>query len=205
MKNINSIINGVLAAAVIVLFVLYFTGGDKEAKEGGSTPALATLSQGGGDLKIAYFHVDSVLANWDLYYQVQEELAAKQSSLETEFAGKQQAFMSRVEDAQYKIQRGLVTRAETEQLQVQLGEEEQRLVALQQDYGLQMQEEGVVKNRQLIDKIEQYVKKFNEDYGYSYIFSYSFGGNLLYGDEAYNITDLLIEGINAEYAATDTE
>lgn len=204
MKNINSIINAVLAVAVIALFVLYFTDGDKAASEGGSKPAQATLSQG-GDLKIAYFNVDSVLANWDMYFQVQQELATKQTSLENEFAGKQQSFMTRVEDAQYKIQRGLVTRAEAEQLQVQLGEEEQRLMALQQQYGLQMQEEGAVKNRQMIDKIEQYVKKFNESYGYTYVFSYSFGGNLLYGDDAYNITDLIIEGINAEYAETESK
>lgn len=204
MKNINNVINAVLAAAVIVLFILYFTDGDKAASEDGSTPVKTTLSQD-GDLKIAYFNVDSVLANWDLYFQMQEELAGKQASLESEFGSKQQAFMSRVEDAQYKIQRGLVTRAEAEQLQQQLGEEEQRLLALQNDFGLQMQEEGVVKNRQMIDKIEQYLKKFNDSYGYTYIFSYSFGGNLLYGDDAFNITDLVIKGINEEYAVTETE
>lgn len=204
MKNTNLIINGVLAAAVIALFVLNFTDGDKAATEGGSKPAQATMSQS-GDLKIAYFNVDSVLANWDMYFQIQQELAAKQTSLESEFGSQQQAFMSRVEDAQYKIQRGLVTRAESEQLQVQLGEEEQRLVALQNQFGMQMQEESAVKNRQMIDKIEQYLEKFNDAYGYTYIFSYSFGGNLLYGDDAFNITDLVIEGINVEYTATETE
>lgn len=206
MKNINLIINGVLAAAVIVLFVLYFGEAGEKVEEGGSGHVQTTLSQGElHELRIAYFNIDSVLANWDLYYQVQEELAAKQSSLESEFGSKQQAFMSSVEDAQYKIQRGLVTRAEAEQLQQNLAEEEQRLLAMQNQFGLEMQEEGVVKNRQMVDKIEQYLVKFNETHGYTYIFSYAFGGNLLYGDDAYNITDLVIEGINEEYAAEEKE
>lgn len=199
MKNINSIINGVLGAAVIVLFVLYFTDKDGASDKKGSAMGDSTVVAS-GDLMIAYFNVDSVLSNWDLYYQMQEELVAKQTSMETEFAGKQQAFMGRVEDAQYKIQRGLVTRAESEQLQVALGEEEQALMVLQNSLGQQLQEESLVKNRRMIDQLEQYLKKFNETPGYTYIFSYTFGGNLLYGDDAYNITDAIILGINEEYA-----
>ena len=204
MKNINSIINGVLGAAVIALFVLYFTDGDKSDANLGSASSDSAVVQS-GDLKIAYFNVDSVLSSWDLYFQMQEELAARQTSLESEFAAKQQAFMGRVEDAQYKIQRQLVTRAESEQLQQQLSQEEQSLVALQNQFGMQLQEEGAVKNRQMIDKIEQDLKKYNETAGYTYIFSYSFGGNLLYGDDAFNITAAVITGINEEYAVEESK
>ncbi len=204
MKNINSIINGVLGAAVIALFVLYFTDGDKSDANVKSASSDSAVVQS-GDLKIAYFNVDSVLSNWNLYFGMQEELAARQTSLESEFAGKQKSFMSRVEDAQYKIQRGLVTRAESEQLQQQLSQEEQSLVALQNQFGQQLQEEGAVKNRQMIDKIEQYLKKYNETAGYTYIFSYSFGGNLLYGDAAFNITSAVITGINEEYAVEESK
>lgn len=197
MKNINYIINGILAAAVIVLFVLFFTGNTS------STSATAGIQSGTTDEAssgtIAYFEVDSVLGNWDLYFQMQEDMVKKQTQLETDFEGKSKGFMKRVEDAQYKIQRGLVTRAESEQLQQQLAAEEQSLMNLQNDYSAQLQEEGIIRNRQMIDKIEQYLKVYNETKGYSYIFSYTFGGNLLYGNEAFNVTDEIIEGINAEY------
>ncbi len=202
MKKTNLIINGVLAAAVIALFVLNFTDGDSKSSNQ-ATVENDSIMTPSGDLKIAYFNVDSVMANWNMYFTVQDELAARQTSMETEFESKTKAFQQRVEDAQYKIQRGLVTRAETEQLQQQLGQEEQTLLALQNNYGMQLQEESAVKNRQLIDQLEQYLKKFNETAGYTYIFSYSFGGNLLYGDDAYNITDLIVKGINEEYEVTE--
>lgn len=197
MKNVNYIINGILGAAVIVLFVLHFSGGSAEEPVQNKPAADSASVQAQGS--IAYFKIDSVLANWELYFDVQEKLSAKQQELETDFESRSQSFMKRVEDAQYKMQRGLVTRAEAEQLQQQLAQEEQNLAGLQNNYAMQLQEEGVVKNRQMIDKIEQFLEEYNQDKGYNYIFSYSFGGNLLYGDDALDITDEVIAGINKAY------
>jgi outer membrane protein len=200
-KNINYIIHGILGAAVIVLFVLHFSSGSGETAVQAKPAADSAAVQGSGT--IAYFKIDSVLANWELYFDMQEQLSAKQNELETDFESRSQSFMKRVEDAQYKMQRGLVTRAEAEQLQQQLAQEEQNLAGLQNNYAMQLQEEGVVKNRQMIDKIEQFLKSYNEDKGYDYIFSYSFGGNLLYGDAALDITDEVIRGINQAFPAEE--
>lgn len=199
MKNVNYIIHGILGAAVIVLFVLHFSAGSGEPAVQAKSSSDSTAVQGQGSGSIAYFKIDSVLANWELYFDMQEQLSAKQTELETDFESRSQSFMKRVEDAQYKMQRGLVTRAEAEQLQQQLAQEEQNLAGLQNNYAMQLQEEGVVKNRQMIDKIEQFLKSYNEDKGYDYIFSYSFGGNLLYGDAALDITDEVIKGINQAF------
>ena len=201
MKNINYILHGVLGAAVIALFALQFTGGSETANKTPERTTDSTVVAANGT--IAYFVIDSVLTNWELYFQVQEELAAKQTSMSTDFDSKSQGFMKRVEDAQYKIQRGLVTRAEAEQLQQQLAAEEQNLMGLQNDYAVQLQEEGIVRNRQMVDKLEQYLKEYNVDKGYSYIFSYTFGGNLLYGNQAFDITQEVIDGINAAYPAEE--
>jgi len=197
MKQLNLIINAVLGAAVIALFVLYFTG-NKPSSSAASGAGEGTAT---GDLKIAYFQIDSVLANWVLYSDLQDELASKQQKMESDFSGKTQNFYSSVQDAQYKIQRGLVTRAEAEQLQTQLQEEEQKLMNLQQTYLQQLQEEGVVKNRQMLDKIESYLNEYNEDKGYTYIFSYTFGGNLMYADQVNDITSEIINGLNETYKA----
>ena len=197
MKNINYIISGILGAAVIVLFILQFSGQPETPTE--KIVAKADSAVEAGAPSIAYFDIDSVLANWEYYFNIQEELASKQQKLETDFESKSQSFMKRVEDAQYKIQRGLVTRAEAEQLQQQLASEEQNLMGLQNNYAAELQEEGVVKNRRMLDNIEQYLKEYNQDKGYSFIFSYSFGGNLMYGAEVHNITDEIIAGINEAY------
>jgi outer membrane protein len=197
MKIANIVTNAVLGAAVVVLFVLHFSGGgEKNSKDKQAVSAeMADIS----DISIAYFNMDSVMSQWDLYFQYQQELGQKQSEKEAEFAGKTETFYQSVQDAQYKIQRGLVTRSEAEQLQQQLATEEQKLMTLQNQYAAELQEEGMVKNRQMLDMIERYVAELSEASGFSYVYSYSFGGNLIYGAKPYDITNQVVAGLNEKY------
>ena len=181
----------------MVLFVLHFTDGEASTEK--SEKAASTEMAEIGDISIAFFSMDSVMSKWDLYFQYQQELEKKQTEKEAEFAGKTESFYQRVQDAQYKIQRGLVTRSEAEQLQQQLGVEEQNLMALQNQYAAELQEEGMVKNRQMLDMIEKYVAELSEANGFSYVYSYQFGGNLIYGAQPYNITSQVVAGLNAKY------
>jgi len=198
MKLTNILTNVVLGVAVIVLFVLHFSGGEK--KDNKSEQAAIQMSAP-SDISIAYFNMDSVMSQWDLYFEYQQELGQKQSELEADFAGKTENFYQRVQDAQYKIQRQLVTRSEAEQLQQDLAAEEQNLMALQNQYTADLQEEGLVKNRKMIDMIERYVAELSEAKGYSYVYSYSFGGNLIYGAKPFDITNQVVAGLNAKYQA----
>ena len=202
MKTTNIVTNVVLAVAVAVLFVLHFTGGEKGNSKGGASKAATVVNP--SDISIAYFNMDSVMNNWDLYFSYQQDLAKSQAEMEAEFAGKTESFYQRVQDAQYKIQRQLVTRTEAEQLQQQLGTEEQELMALQNQYSADLQEQGMVKNRQMMDMIERYVTRLSNEQGYSYVYSYQFGGNLIYGAKPYDITSLVVAGLNETYI-TGTE
>ena len=197
MKIVNIVTNVVLAVAVAVLFVLHFTGGDKSNTKSGAVASAAITEI--SDISIAYFNMDSVMSGWSLYAQYQQELEQKQTQMEAEFAGKTEVFYQSVQDTQYKIQRGLVTRTEAEQLQQQLGVEEQNLMALQNEYGAELQEEGMVKNRQMLDMIERYVAELSEASGLSYVYSYSFGGNLIYGAKPYDITAQVVAGLNVKF------
>jgi outer membrane protein len=196
MKIANIVTNVVLGAAVIVLFVFHFTGGEKKVSgDDAATSALANP----GDISIAYFNMDSVMSQWDLYDGYQQELQQKQTEMEADFAGRTESFYQRVQDAQYKIQKGLVTRSEAEQLQQQLGTEEQTLMTLQNQYATELQEEGMVRNRRMLDMIEQYVSELSQANGYSYVYSYSFGGNLIYGAKPFDITTQVVQGLNEKF------
>ncbi len=197
MKIGNIVINVVLAAAVIVLFVLHFSGNGKTEVKQEAGPVSGPNAP--TDISIAYFNMDSVMANWDLYFEYQQELGQRQAELESDFAGRTETFYQSVQDAQYKIQRGLVTRSEAEQLQQNLASEEQRLANLQNQYAVELQEESVVKQRRLIDMIERYVDQLSKEQGYSYVYSYQFGGNLIYGAKPYDITKEVVAGLNATY------
>jgi len=196
MKIVNIVTNVVLGAAVIVLFVFHFTGGEKKVSGGDAATAVMANPS---DISIAYFNMDSVMSGWDLYFSYQQELQQKQTEMEADFAGRTESFYQRVQDAQYKVEKGLVTRSEAEQLQQQLGVEEQNLMTLQNQYSAELQEEGMVRNRRMLDMIEQYVSELSLATGYSYVYSYSFGGNLIYGAKPYDITAQVVKGLNEKF------
>jgi outer membrane protein len=196
MKIANIVTNVVLGAAVIVLFVFHFSGDEKKVSGGN---AAAALMADPSDISIAYFNMDSVMSQWDLYDDYQQDMQQKQTEMEADFAGRTETFYQSVQDAQYKIEKGLVTRSESEQLQQQLSAEEQNLMALQNQYQAELQEEGMVKNRKMLDMIEIYVSELSQTTGYSYVYSYSFGGNLIYGSKAYDITSQVVAGLNVKF------
>jgi len=204
MKITNIVIDVILGAAVIVLFVFQFSGNEAKEKSGAKSDESAMAIP--GEVSIAYFNMDSVMAQWDLYFDYQKELEKKQTELEADFSGRTETFYQSVQDAQYKIQKGLVTRTEADQLQQQLQTEQQNLQNLQDQYAGQLQEEGMVKNRKMLDMIETYVAQLSAEQGYDYVYSYSFGGNLIYGAKPFDITPLVVKGLNEEYKpGTDIE
>ncbi|PID92752.1 MAG: hypothetical protein CSA96_01730 [Bacteroidetes bacterium] len=203
MKTGNIVSTALLTAAVVVLFILHFSDGTQKESTGTADSSSAGIEA--SDIRIAYFNMDSVMANWNLYFEYQQELGQKQTQLETDFAGKTENFYQSVQDAKYKIQRGLVTRNEAKQLEEQLASEEQNLQVLQNQYMAQLQEEGLVKNRKMLDMIEQYVAELSEAKGYHYVYSYSFGGNLIYGARSFDITDDVVDGLNEKYTSETEE
>ncbi len=51
----------------------------------------------------------------------------------------------------------------------------------------------------MLDMIERYVDELSQANGYSYVYSYSFGGNLIYGAKPYDITTQVVAGLNEKF------
>jgi len=199
MKKLNTILIVVLFLAVGVLYFLHFTGGSKTAVK--SSSAGTENSVPVTDAAIAYIDIDTMLVQMEMYKDLQASIAKKQKELESSFGIKYNLFQKNVSDLQNKVNKGLVTRAEAEQLQQQLAGDQQQLETLNASYTQQLQEEGIVSNRKVIDYIQEYLKEYNKDKNIKFIFSYTFGGNLLYTDGAYDITSEILSGINEKYLA----
>ena len=78
-------------------------------------------------------------------------------------------------------------------------QEQQNHLQLRDELSLQLSEEEQVSNRKLIEALMVYLKEYNMDYNYQFIFSNSFGDNLLFANDDLDITNSVLEGINAQY------
>lgn len=200
MKQINLIINVVLALAVGVLFYLHFSG-DKDSTEMSTQKTESTVNME-GEIPVAYVQIDTLLANMHMYQDLNEKLGNKQKQLESNFQSQYKNFEKQVADAQNKIQKGLVTRSEAQDLQNQLGNKQAELENNRNNYMMELQEENVVSQNKVINYIMEYLEKYNSDNTYRYIFSYSFGGGLLYAYDGMDITAEVLAGINQQYDDT---
>ena len=196
MKNLSLILNAILIVAVAALFYLHFSSGKTPGKVSTKTSDEMPVGASSG---IVYVNIDSLLSNYAYFQDLQDEFADKQSELEAELNNRGRQYEAGALDYQNKVQKGLVTRREAAELEQQLLQEQQNLMQLRDELSIQLQEEEAVSNRRLINAIMEYLKEYNKDYNYQFVFSNSFGDNVLFANEELDITNSVLEGLNAEY------
>jgi len=198
MKNSNYIINGILLVAVIVLFILQFTGRKSDMKQ---TEMAGTAADSTGyHLPIAYIRTDSLLANYKYATDLNEALMKKMEDKKLIINQRSERFKKDVADFQQKAQmNAFITRERQDQ-------EQNRLAGLQQDlqnYVAQVDQEMALEQnkmtQQLTDSIVSVLKIFNTPKKYQLILSNVATDNIFYADESYDITKEFIDYLNARY------
>ena len=194
MKKLSIILYVILALAIIGLYLLHFTGGKKSIKSDTSEVVAGLPEQG-----IAYVNIDSVIFNFDMFFDRREDLLAKQKSAEAELNSKGSLYEKGAKDYQEKVNKGLVTRATAAQLEQALMQQQQDLVALRDNLQANLMEEEQVMNRQILEYISNFLEENKDEYNFQYILAKSFGSPVLYSDSSLDITKKVIDAINAKY------
>ncbi len=200
MKRLPLILSIVSLAGVIAIGILYYI--DKGAKVT-ATGKSAIDEAGPFDISsnsIAYINIDTVVNNFDFYHDLKQKFENKYKTSEAELASKERAYKKEVEDYQYKVQRGLVTRADAEQLEQHILNEQQNLMSLQENLRMELAEEEQVMLRQVLNSITVYLEELQAEYKYQFVFgTTTVGGNVLYADKNLDITSQVVKGLNEKY------
>ncbi|NOY96401.1 MAG: OmpH family outer membrane protein [Chlorobi bacterium] len=196
MKGTSLVVSIVLFIAVVVLYILYFTGIKSEAPvaDGQST------AEEQHSLRIAYVKTDSLILNYDLAQDLHDEFTKKQEAYTKEYAAKRSAFEKEAAAFQEKVKRGgFLTEQRAIQERDRLMGKEQEIVKLDKELSSKLSDIQAENNKKLLDNVINYLKKYNETHNYDYILNAS---NILIGDESYNITALVLNALNEEYQAS---
>ncbi len=197
MKNISIILNAVLVVAVAVLFYLHFSASKAETKTVKSKN-VETAESG----EIAYVNIDSLTKNYKFFEDLRELLMQKQQNSELSLNRRAAAYEKEAMDFQEKIQKHLITQRQAEEMQQKLMAKQQNILKLRETLGMQLAQDERAMNKQLHDSINSFLTDFNQD-RFKMILSVSIGQNLLYGDEALNITEEVIDGLNNRYNGSE--
>ena len=187
MKQLKFILTVAVAALICSCAANGNTNGAQQANAAGETPA----AQG----SIVYVQLDSLVNQYDMYNDLKSELESKVQAVQEDLTKKGRSFESAVKDFEAKIAKGLLTRSQAEEQQQRLVEREQNLQGLSQQKQMELAEEEAVMMRRVMDAIQTYITKYNQDKGYALILSVP----VLAGDPSLNITQDVLAGLNEEY------
>lgn len=198
MKNVNYVIEGILAIAVIILFVMQCSGKKSIAPVMNATTPSGEQVSG---FPVAYINVDSLLLKYNFSIDLNEQILKKQENARANYTQKARSLQSEAEEFQYKLQNGaFATRERAEKEQQRLLKKEQELQELDNRLTQELMEQTQAMNEQLRDTVVRYLKQYNKDKGYQMIFSNTAGSPVFLAEDAYNITNEIVEFLNKRYS-----
>lgn len=198
-NNYSYILSGVLAVALIVLYILFFN--QKQAQKGNnSNNLISMINDSSVTLPIAYVNVDSLLLNYNFAKDLNEALMRTEENSRASLNQKERQFNAAAQEFQRKLQNNAFLsqeRAEQEQQRLMKMQQEYQVMAerLAQEFALEQQKLNI----ELGDTVKIRLAEFNKDKGYQIIFSNTAADNILHADKKYDITNEVIAFLNKKY------
>ena len=189
------ILNGLMALALVLMFTQC-----ADNKSNGSTNNAPAAVSGPVNMKIAYVEIDSLLTKYRFWNDLNEMMIKKEENIRTTLNEKAKDLDSEMREFQRKLENnGFASRERAEQENLRISQKQRDLQQLQEKLSNELQAENQKNSLQLRDSINSFLKIYNKDKGYSLIISNTGFDNLLYADPAFNITNEIVEGLNARY------
>ena len=187
MKNLSLILNGILFVAVAVLFVLHFTG-----KKGSASSVSAP-----SDLKIAFIKSDSVLKYYDYFNDQKTIYEAKNKRIDSDLQTRAQSLQNDI--TAYQRNRATLTIGQAQAIEEDLGKKQQNFQMYRQSVEQEVVNDQTKLNNDLYGRITAYLKKYAEGSGLQVIFKNDASSDVLYGNDAIDVSQDVIKGLNEEY------
>jgi outer membrane protein len=193
MKNILLGINIILILLVGYLYYLHFSNTKKPAIQSVQNIPPAGLKDGA---RVAYIDLDSLQNNYTYYKKIKTEFERKQSAANDEISGMQKKYQNRAMQLQQKG--STMTQPEQEAAMQEINKMQQDLQSRKQEIDNDLYNYNSKMKEDILTRIQGYLKQYNKDGRYSYIFSYE-PGFMFYKDSTLNITTDVIAGLNELY------
>jgi outer membrane protein len=190
-------ISTILAIVAITLAASFYVIQNKQIRELKAEAGAVKKPAAGVNFRIAYFDLDSLQAHYDGFKEAQDQARAKENDMTMTLTRLDRDNQKKIEA--WRQKGNTMTQAEGEQAQREYADMQQRFAATKQ----QLEQDQYKFTEELRSKIrknvEDFLKKYNKERNYSYIFAYD-PNSFVYGkDSAYDITSEIVNGLNSEY------
>ena len=205
MKSIKSITIALCLATIVAVAaaVMAITQCNKVMQQTTATHTVACDSASA--VKIAYVDIDTLLTSYDLWIELNEEMIRKEEEVRATLNEKFANLQADAEDFERKLNNNaFVSRQRAEAEQSRILKKQEELERLQERLTSELVMENEKNSLLFRDSINAYIRDYNKEHGYNVILS-RLGDNILYIDQAMNITQEIIDGLNARHALYGTK
>ncbi|NMB37347.1 MAG: OmpH family outer membrane protein [Bacteroidales bacterium] len=195
--NRTPIILSVLALVMAAVVLVFQFIGDKNPK--------VTIPEGDSEVMaqrgdIVYIRMDTLIMQYDMASDLSSTFQAEAQAVQDDLNKRGRKLESDMKSFENQYQKGLLTRSNAEQQQNALLKRQQELQNLANQKQLELQEKEFVMNNQIIYAIKTYLEEYNKVRGYAAILTTTDMNNtIIVGNVALDITQEVVEGLNAEY------
>ena len=189
----NTIIYAVVATVALGLAACNNTNSKQNAEA--SAPVVAE-----GGLKIAYVNTDTLLAKYQYAIDMEQELVAYKEQQERYYQQQTTQFQT---DYQNYLKNGAsMTLTQQQQKEAELKQRAERMTTLEQELMAKVADRQVAENTKLLNAIFAFIREYNaQNQQFDVILRKTFENTpVLYVNPAMDITQEILEGLNAEYA-----
>lgn len=152
-------------------------------------------------LKIAYVLIDTLTSQYELYKDASDNFQKKQANAEATITQKGRNFAAQVQEFQKKAQSNQYTEEQFNKEQARLAKLQQDIEDLQTRLSNSLQEEYQKELQALTDTIKSFMDSYAKEKGFDFILCKSSGiDNVLYANEAYDVTEEVVAALNKRYA-----
>lgn len=186
------ILDLLMIAAIIVLFVLHFCGGKKA-----EIPVVPEGTPGNGD--IVYVNIDTINEQYKLVSLLTDSLEAEKQKQTVLFQNRQNSLEQKLANYQRNMQSGQLTAQQAQYAEASLQQENQKLQA---DYAAAMEDfetRYAVALQQIADSLKAATMRINKKHNASFVFSYGNGGQMLCADPTKDITKEVLVELNKPF------
>ena len=147
--------------------------------------------------KTAYVDTTKLIQEYTEMKNVEQEFTTKSDMIKGELDSLAQSFQAEVQE--YQKNMNSLSTEERQRIEQELMRKQQIIQQQQQMRGNQLRQESDVVIDSIVTKVKDYVKEYGKENGYTYIFGSNESANIMYAEEGLDITEEILEKLNASY------
>jgi outer membrane protein len=199
MKNLSTILSSL--ALIGVIYLLIQGSGNENASGESQTKEVVAKSAGG--LNLAFVDTDSLVSKYDYHQELKAKLEGRAQNMEADLASKSKTFQENITILEQ--QAGNMSPQQIQQAQAELQQKQQELMMYRDEQSQALSREEQELTLLLKEDMDNLLDSLKVEMGYDFIFSFDPTSSVLAANPEWDITDIVVEGLNKAYAAKKSE